>query len=767
MIKRPLAAAAFLIVLVSLFITCFLENIYFPSSDLEDGDIIYADFKVTDIISKSNSTYLYVNDGSHKDLLVASADLNVTTDVRIGCTIRARCSFTEWGEARNRGNFDEKSYYRSLGLYQKYYLISYEILDNHIDVLKNMLRSFRTQLVNSIENCTDTDTAGILTAITSGDKTLLDDNTKSLFQVSGLAHILAISGLHISFVGLGLFRLLRKRLDFYPAAFISLTAAICYSIMTGSGVSSIRACIIIAVRLGATALGKRYDSLSSISLAAILLLLANPFYITNTAFQLSFSAVLSMALIEPELLTFLKGGFKPTGLMISIITSMASGISVAAGTLPVIIETYHEVPLYSILLNVIVIGLISYIFAGALIGGLIGIIFPAVGRFILGLPVILTRITEYLCLLEAKLPLSRIITADKSGIYIGIYYFFLAGSILALHIYNNHHTADDKALISAGIFSHASGSMENDRSTVGNGKNSRHRFRFLRKSLIIIASFLALALTMISSGRSDTLRITFFDVDQGKCILIISPSGTTYMIDAGSTTVDEVYNYRIESGLKSLGVSRISYLFITHPDTDHISGALELLADTDSPIDVGMILIADFDENEKYQQLLYLAERRNIPVTEIYTGVSINDGILSLTCLQPEQNAQNLDVNDMSAVIYARFGSFSALFTGDISESEELKLISSWKPDSSLTLLDVAHHGSKYSTCQEFLDAMQPGTAVISAGVDNTYGHPAQSVLDRLEASSVTIYNTQTSGEIDICADKNGIISISEKLENP
>ena len=727
MLKRPLVPVAVCIFLISLIIVKYFPGFIYPAVSLKEGENCTMTGKVTKIEEKEYSTCIYLKSGRFNYLIKCSG-----ADVRIGNTVTVACTFDPFDTARNFGNFDEEVYYRSLGIYQKFELKNILANDNHVNLYMDFLFRLRKLMTGSLEKTLgNDDSTGVITAMVTGDKSGLESSVRDLYASCGISHILAISGLHISFIGMGIYRMLRKRLGFNAAAAFAALAVISYMLMSGASASGIRAVIMLLVRLLSIKLGRHYDMISSMSLAAILLLTANPFYCQNSGFLLSFTAIIGVSVTNTLFTDFIfpkdkdKKAGKAGKVMIRAARALTASFSISITTLPVVLMLYYEFPLYGIFINFIIIPLITYILAGAVFGSLIGIIWPAAGRLLLGGPVYLVRLIGWICLKTEKLPGAKVTAGCPSGSKIVIYYMALAAVLI--------------------VFKIAAARRKKDGGWKG------------RLALTALAGA---AMIFFSLFRADTgLRVVFIDVDQGECICIRAESGIVYLIDSGSTTVNNVYENRVEDALKYLGISRIDIVMITHPDTDHVSGIIEAL---EGKTDIGEILIPECDGNENYENIKALALANEIELSDLYSGIRIEDGSLSLICIHPDKGSAAADSNDAGAVISLEYGEFSALFTGDISSTEEEKLCQII--EGPYDILDVSHHGSKYSSCEAFLSGVLPQTAIISAGVDNSYGHPHKETLERLEKTGAEIFCTADFGEVIIEADISGAFRTRTKL---
>ena len=759
-IKRPLAAAA-----LFLCAACFILAAFFPEAlmgksiredaeGLEEGDEIFVTGKVYKIQEKTYSVYVYLKGSSASDgsgeyksakkvlILIPAEDFD-SCGIKLGNKISVEGSFIEFNRARNNGNYDEEEYYNSLGIFLKVSAEDVSITDLSINLPAQLMYELKERILASFDLILGEDEAavkGIFCAVICGDRSSLTEGTKSLYSENGIAHILAISGLHISIIGMGLFAFLKKITGPYAAGIVCSCVMLLYCIMCGLSVSALRAVIMFICHMGAYFTGKTYDLISALSLSAIVILLSEPFYILNSGFILSFGSILSIGVANKNLTAFLRPQRKIT-------KALLSSCCVSVSLMPVIANLYFAVPLYGILLNLIVIPLMSLVLGSGLSGGLSGIISVHAGRLFTGLGYYTVWLINLCCYLAVLLPSGSIVTGHIPFIRTALFYAVLAVFIFLIR----------RACLKE------EGAAEGEKKIPKAFERLKEHRRALRL-FISLAVLLFLMLLVFAGKRRDGLEIIMFDVDQGDGILIITPEGTTIMIDSGSSTEDELWEYRLESALEYEKIKSIDYAVITHPDTDHISGILDLLSDTLTPIGIKTLLIPYVPDNENYEELVAAAQTAGVEVINIYAGMAIETASVSLTCLYPQQGAVFEDSNDYSAVLSLKYGEFTALFTGDIGQEAELLLIEEGVLLHDYDLLKVAHHGSKYSSCEEFLEYTSPTVAIISAGVDNSYGHPADETLERLLDVGAEIYVTADLGEIKITADKEGKMSVWTKF---
>ncbi len=639
----------------------------------------------------------------------------------IGAPVLLKGKRADFEEARNPGQFDFRQYYRIRGIRYRLYEAVILRVGEGCHVLREKLWQIRRKIAGVFEKTLPEKDAGILKAMVLGDKTSLSPEVKGLYQRSGISHALSISGLHISILGYGLYRLLRRL--FCPRG---LSGAICsvflilYSTMVGNGTSTLRAVIMFAVCMGADLAGRTYDMQSALCLALILILITEPLYIYDSGFLLSFGAVEGIGLVKPYLeKCFSIGGGKT-------ISSLLISASISIFTLPVTLYFFFQIPIYSIFLNLLLIPLMGALVISAIFLAVLGAILP-----ILALPFgIPCRVILFLyergCYLCESLPNALYITGRPDLNTIVLYYLVLMGliSLTALSKKRKKHV-----LLS----------IKNRELKV-----KTHVF-CIANAAILIALFFILTHQSISG-----IQITMLDIGQGDCNIIQNDNGKVYIIDCGSTTEKGIAEYRLIPYLKYCGIDRIDCAFMTHSDTDHISGFQELLSmEGTEGISIGNFFLPDIGQaDDNYLQFQKEIRDKGIPIQKISAGDCWEDGKLSLTCIHPGKGYIAEDPNSYSTVLQLRYGELTGLFTGDVQGEGEELMMEKIEKGSHFSFLKVAHHGSKNSTPKEFLDLTRPDLALISCGKDNSYGHPHRELLQRLTDRGCRILMTPKTGAI-------------------
>lgn len=256
----------------------------------------------------------------------------------------------------------------------------------------------------------------------------------------------------------------------------------------------------------------------------------------------------------------------------------------------------------------------------------------------------------------------------------------------------------------------------------------------------------------IADPNAGLLVVHFLDVGQGDACFIELPSGETMLIDGGGRAASET----VQEYLNKKGVNRIDHLIATHPHEDHIGGLTGVVAG----YEIGKIYMPRAVHTTKtYEQLLETIKEKGLKITAARAGLEIEAGEAIEAVFVAPCNDDYDNLNDYSAVLKLTYGATSFLFTGDAEKQAEMEMVASGA-DLKAQVLKVGHHGSNTSTSPEFLEAVSPEIAVISAGAGNTYGHPHEEVMDRLAFRGVEIYRTDLMGHVVIIVDETKIISI-------
>lgn len=665
-------------------------------------------------------------------------------NVKIGNIIKVRGKLRQFEEAANKGNFDSRKYYLSLGFYGKIEAGTIEVINSDYSGIRQGLYELRMEIIERLEKlCSDNNGIfsiinnknGIIGAIILGDKTDLDSDIKELYSVSGIAHILAISGLHISFIGMAIYRLLRRRFRFLFSAAVSIPVVLSFGIMSGFGISTIRAIIMFILKIIGEVLGRKYDAITAISLAGLVLLVQNPFVVCNSGFQMSFGAIIAIVLILPIVEEILNTDNK-------IIKVLSANFTISLVMNPILAWNYYELPTFSFLLNIVVVPLMSVVIVSSIVGIFCSCIMFGFGKAVIFPGCGILELYTFLCNIINKSSVASIVVGQPKVTIIIVYYAILLVVLFGLKNIRTKYTRAEKE---RNIIKKETGLVLEKKAK----KERRIKGQNVKLRLACIVGFLLLN-CFIYYIPNQGFYITFINVGQGDGILIHGDNGTKVMVDGGSTSEKQVAKNCIVPYLKAEGIGTIDYSIITHTDKDHISGILEILENNNSNrIRIKNLVMPDINmKDDTYDELIEKAKLKKINVLYIKKGDTLSLGKTKIKCIYPETTTTASDKNDYCTVLSVKNKTSKILLTGDISKEIEEKI----KDDieENYTVLKVAHHGSNYSSSEKFLKKVNPKYSIISVGKNNSYGHPGNETMERLRKQGGVIYRTDEKGGITI-----------------
>lgn len=665
-------------------------------------------------------------------------------NVKIGNIIKVRGKLRQFEEAANKGNFDSRKYYLSLGFYGKIEAGTIEVINSEYSGIRQGLYELRMVIIERLEKlCSDNkgifsiinNKNGIIGAIILGDKTDLDSDIKELYSVSGIAHILAISGLHISFIGMAIYRLLRRRFRFLFSAAVSIPVVLSFGIMSGFGISTIRAIIMFILKIIGEVLGRKYDAITAISLAGLVLLVQNPFVVCNSGFQMSFGAIIAIVLILPIVEEILNTDNK-------IIKVLSANFTISLVMNPILAWNYYELPTFSFLLNIVVVPLMSVVIVSSIVGIFCSCIMFGFGKAVIFPGCGILELYTFLCNIINKSSVASIVVGQPKVTIIIVYYAILLVVLFGLKNIRTKYTRAEKE---RNIIKKETGLVLEKKAK----KERRIKGQNVKLRLACIAGFLLLNY-LIYYIPNPGFYITFINVGQGDGILIHGDNGTKVMVDGGSTSEKQVAKNCIVPYLKAEGIGTIDYSIITHTDKDHISGILEILENNNSNrIRIKNLVMPDINmKDDTYNELIEKAKLKKINVLYIKKGDTLSLGKTKIKCIYPETTTTASDKNDYCTVLSVKNKTSKILLTGDISKEIEEKI----KDDieENYTVLKVAHHGSNYSSSEKFLKKVNPKYSIISVGKNNSYGHSGNETMERLRKQGGVIYRTDEKGGITI-----------------
>ena len=544
------------------------------------------------------------------------------------------------------------------------------------------------------------DEAGFLTAILTGDKSRLSDEGAAALSEAGLYHILAVSGMHCGFL-LALVTYLTGKHRRRLTALCALPLLAFYAALTGGSPSVLRSCVMLAFLLAAPVCRRDSDGPTALLAALFLILLANPFAAASISLQLSFTAMAGILFLTPRLYRLLMHGRKGN----RVTRFLAAGFSATMGalvfTVPLSGWYFGTLTLISPLSNLLCLWAASGVFVLGLVTVLLGFFCLPPAKLLAVVPALLTRYILLMAGLLAKIPFHAAYFANPY-----LKYWLAYAYILFLTAWLRR-------------------------------KAPRRKY-----ALAAILTCLTLALTVkLGEWRYHAgLDVKVLDVGQGQCVLLAS-GGDFTLVDCGSGNSWYGPGEIASQHLRAMGCRKLDRLVLTHYDSDHISGVRSLLA----RMDVDTLLVPELADDGLGGEILELAREHGVTVETVESRTELPMGKAVLTVLPPVGEGED---NERGLSVLASAEDADILITGDMDAATERKFLEAYDlPD--IEVLVAGHHGSKYSTSNDLLDALTPETACISVG-SNSYGHPADETMRRLAEHGCAIYRTDMQGTIHL-----------------
>lgn len=691
---------------------------------------------------KYEDTYLYLK-----------IDKKLIKDLKYGDKIRFSGEFIEATKQRNYGGFNYKQYLKTLKIYGSIKVEEIEIIaSNQTNLFFRITNEIAFNIKQKIDSFMKKEDAAILKGLLLGDTTEIADEIQENFRISSISHILAVSGMHVTYVIIGIKMLFESHLGKRKTKFIIIIFLILYTFITGFSPSIVRASVMGILLVGAEILHRKNDIWNSIAISLLLILFYNPFLIMNVGLQFSYLGTIGIIVFHKNILKLLKDiktknkkwKYQYNKKIIKFINKvkevLAVSISAQLTILPVMIYHFNLLGIYFFITNL----LVSIIIGPIIMLGAIAIFF-SIFLFpitqILG--VILEILIKSLIVISnfSKIPFSKIYVATPK-IYDIILYFILI--FLFNLLYTLYHSKE------------LNRTQMRARNLIALIRYKVFMNRGKYKKIIFIPVFIIIFISITPKK----LNIHFVDVGQGDCTFIVTPRKQTILIDGGGSTSKEydVGKNTLLPYVLDRGYTKLDYIFISHFDQDHVAGILTILEE----LKVETVIIPKQEENtENYQKFLELIKEKRIKVNIVKKGDRVNiekNVYFDILWPEKEQIKENV-INNNATVMKMYYGNFSILFTGDIEEKAEEKILKVYEGKERLlnaNILKVAHHGSKTSTTEKFLKWVNPKAALIGVGKNNLFKHPSEKTIENLRKHNVTIYRTDENGEITITIDKNG-----------
>ncbi len=566
--------------------------------------------------------------------------------------------------------------------------------------LRDLPATLRYRFLNIIDESFPADTAAFAKALLLGDTTELDYETDTSLKLSGIRHVVAVSGLHIAvFMSVLYFITGRRR---WLMAVIGTPVLLLFAAMAEFTPSITRACLMQLLYLLAMCWDKEYDPPTALGFAVLVMLMKNPMTVTSMSFQLSVGSVAGILLfgkrLQIHMLNALGGGMGK-GLKARLTRFFAGSVAItlSASSLitPLLAYDTGAVSLVGLMTNLLTLWCVPAIFCGVTAVCILGGIWKlgaGVIAWVIAYPI---RYVLAVAKGLAKLPIASVYMKSP---------FMVAWLVLIYGLF--------------GVFLLC---------------KRKHGRRYLCVGMVGL--WVALLLSWVQP-LTEHYRMTVLDVGQGQCILLQS-EGKTYMVDCGGDNPKKVADLAAET-LLSQGVTKLDGLILSHWDLDHVGAAQYFLQRI--PADT-LFLPQVFAEKD-----FFLPENRYQTVNTVHQDICLTFGEAKLWIFAAESVQSS---NESSLCVLFQRKNCDILITGDRPAEGELALLQKGLPEH-LSVLVAGHHGAATSTSGILLDAVKPQTVVISVGKENRFGHPSQEVLMRLEALGCVVYRTDEMGTIII-----------------
>ncbi|MGM0588089.1 MAG: DNA internalization-related competence protein ComEC/Rec2 [Bacteroidota bacterium] len=618
----------------------------------------------------------------------------------------------------NPGVFDYRSFLRESGIVAHGKL---ENIHDYQSAQRGMtLARFRNSVSETIDRLYKPERAALAKAIIMGEKSDLRNQTRDSFIRSGLAHIMAVSGLHVGIL-VGCFWFLIPYLWNYRwGRWLGLLSVglLCfiYAGLAGFPASVLRASIMALLLTGGKLFSKQRNALNMLGAAGFVILLIDPGQLADVGFQLSFVALIMIIVVWQSMQEWIPNRWRGKWWMKWIVGVVAMSVIIQIGLLPLLGFYFQQFSVVGPLLNVLALPLVTLYLPLALISLSLSAIWSWGASW-------LNTIPEFiLWLLQTSAQEVSTWSLSWISIQFGTVEMIWVVVIIALMVL-----------------------------LIGGWNYPRMRWRL--GIALLLTGCVGMGTLLYQQWQPAQFTLTMLDVEQGDAMVVETPSGKHILIDAGRWSPG--YNsgsFTILPYLQAQGIDHLDAVILSHPHADHIGGMPALLRDEE--LSIGRILESPVEgENKLYHRMRDLAQKKNIPIQPIKAGDTLRvDPQIFISVLAPfSDQASNL--NEASVVVRMDYGESSFLFTGDVEQQAETWMGQQYDQLLDADVLKVGHHGSKTSSTSAFLDEVTPQLSLVSLGWQNRYDHPHPASIRRLQRPQNKLFYTSRSGAIIIKSD--------------
>ena len=639
-------------------------------------------------------------------IVYSNAMDGLSEPVQIGNLLSVQGKLQSFSLPGNPGQFNEFEYYKQNQIDFRIFAKKITVVDATCSQYRQFLYDAKECFINSIKYCLSEQQAGIITAMLTGEKSLLGVEEKRLYERAGISHILAISGLHVSILGSAIFYFLRKYIcRMQIAAVLTLFFLISYGFFTGFSIATERAVIMMCCMLVSYLTGYSYDPPSAMCLAAIISLCESPYILFQAGFLLSYGTVCGIYIVVPIISKCFPLDWMEKTLgrgVKNIVASFAGSLGITISTLPIVLYFFYEMPVYGVLVNLFVLPVLSCVVGMGFLAGCLGMISILAGKFFFGIVSALLYFIDIICRFATSLP-SSVVTSGQPELWQVFFYYLVLAVICIFMSYER------------------------------------------RKVWLLYAASLFLLFYRV---KTPDFSYWMLDVGQGDG-MYLQMEGRHFLVDGGSSSESGVGIYRILPFLKSKGVTKIEAAFMTHSDEDHINGIMEIVENRSIyGVEIGKVVFPYlYEPDEAYLDIVKRCEEAGVKVEYLQKGGEILFQKGRIECLHPSPDYPYQSVNDYSLVLQVSYQTYTILLTGDLEMQGEDEILTHLGP---VNVLKAGHHGSKNSTSEQFLKKLNPQMILFSAGAGNRYGHPARETCERVKNQKIPSFCTIHNGAVNL-----------------
>ena len=682
--------------------------------------------------------------------------------------------------SRNYKGFNYREYLKTKKIFGTVESSSLAILEKEcLNYIEKLVNNVQNSMKKNLKKILDEEESSLCTGILIGDRTNISEEIENDFKQSNLTHMLAVSGSHIVYIING-FTILLSKTNKKLSKIIIIIFLLFFIILTGFTSSVLRASFMGILILISSIIYRKSDTLNNIGISSLIILIINPYIILDVGFILSFAGTLGIVLLSPnisKLINKIFNMFIKKMLKINnkknkirekkVFNKLTNNKSIKDIIRYIIKYIFNS---FSITLsaNILIIPIMAFYFSTFSFTFLISNILAApfmemvtiFGFIIYFISIICIPIAEFLglflnFLLNILIKIAKFSsTIPGSSIFIRTPYlisciFFYT---ILIYVYNRKKINE---LINKMINKKANKIMKiilNNKLKIKIQK-IHHYILVNKKKLVLIILFVFILVNLLNNFVPKSLKIYFIDVGQGDSTLIQTQYGRNILIDGGGSefgTYDIGENILLPY-LLDRRINKLDYIVISHFDSDHVKGVFKVIEE----LEVSNIIISRQGEvSENFKEFQKIVSDKNVNIIIVKKGDYITiDRLSFIEILFPEDKLINENIlNNNSIVMKFVSGDFDMLFTGDIEKIAEDRLIELYKNTNKLKadILKVAHHGSKTSSTEEFIELVKPEIGLIGVGKNNNFGHPNEEITERLENNNIQIYRTDECGEIII-----------------